>query len=88
MPRPRRPKNDPHFTWQEDDVTFVFPQQLQTVLSEELHTILWSLEHVSNKQSLSDVMPNVASYLAEHPNDQPIIAAALDRVEQRVEHST
>lgn len=88
MPRPRRPKNDPHFTWQEGDVTLVLPQQPTTVISDELHTILWSLEHVSNKTALAEVMSNVAAYLEFHSSDKNLVDAAVLRAQQRVEHST
>lgn len=87
MPRQRRPRNDPHFEWRADDITIVLPPTLQTELDEEQHTILWSLEHVSNKQGLSEVMPNVANYMADHPTDQ-LVSAAVERAEQRVEHSS
>src|SRR6185295_15483545 len=85
---PIKPSRRNRFTWKDEDVTMVFPQQQQTVLSEELHTILWSLEHVANKQGLSDVMENVVNYLIEHPHDQPLIDEAVRRAEQRVEHAT
>jgi len=86
-PAERRPANDSHFTWQEGDVQFVFPQQPQTVISDELHTILWSLEHVTNKASYDEVLPAIAGYLTDHPGD-PLVAEAIRRVELRLEHST
>lgn len=62
-------------------------QKPVTPLGDELHTILWSLEHVSNQATFSDVMLNVAHYLADHPGD-PLVTAAIHRVEQRLEHAT
>ena len=88
MPRPRRPADDPHFTWQEGDVTFILPEPIQTPLSEELHTILWSLENVKNKAGLDDVMLNVLSFLTDNPQDQAIVGEALTRAQNRVEHSS
>lgn len=87
MPRTRRPKSDPHFTWQEGDVTLILPHTPTTTLSEEQHTILWALERVSNKASLSEAMMNVAHYLADHPTDK-LVPEAVRRAEQRVEHAT
>lgn len=87
MPRPRRPKDDPHFVWQAGDVTFVLPQEPQTQLTEEQHTILWSLEHVSNRASMDEVMLNVAHYMADHPTDI-LVPEAVRRAEQRIEHAT
>lgn len=81
---PRRPKNDPHFTWQEGDVTFVLPQQLTTVLNDELHTILWTLEQTMTVHDLSQVIPNAADYLEDHPQDTTLVNEGIKRAEARL----
>lgn len=87
--RAMTPDRAQRFAWNADDVHITYPSTTNAAsgLPDELHTILWSLEHVSNQASLDEVMPNVASYLIDHPGD-PLIAVALQRVEQRLEHAT
>lgn len=92
--RPKRekvlsPDRVDHFSWGPDDITISYPDTTGAAsqLSDELHTILWSLEHVSNQATFDQVMVNVAHYLTDHPGDA-LVAAALQRVEQRLEHAT
>ena len=93
MPRTRanrRERSMPsRFGWKPEDVTITYPTQPKAVegMDDELHTILWSLEGVGTKAQFHDVMLNVALYLADHPGD-PLVAAAVTRVEQRLEHAT
>ena len=87
MPR-RHVAREDHFTWKPGDIHFVnMPASPVTTLHDEQHTILWSLEHVSNKASLDEVMLNVAHYMADHPQDV-LVPEAVRRAEQRTEHST
>lgn len=89
MARRRRPTRTDHFTWKPEDIHITYPDSSKVVdgLSDELHTILWSLEHVSNRAQMHEVMGNVAMYLIDHPGD-PLVAAAVTRVEQRLEYAT
>ena len=93
MPRAHRARQDSsreaHFTWQPEDIHITYPTVgvAESGLSDELHTVLWSLEHVSNQASLDEVMLNVAHYLTEHPGD-PLVTEALTRVHNRLEHAT
>ena len=83
------PFREERFTWKPEDITISYPTPVAAAgaLDSELHTVLWSLEHVTNQATFSDAMVGVAGYLAEHPTDQ-LVRAAIARVEARLEHAT
>lgn len=87
--KPLSADREKRFTWQPEDIHITYPKTPAAAagMSDELHTILWSLEHVSNKATFDDAMLNVAHYMADNPGDQ-LVPEAVRRAEQRVEHST
>lgn len=77
------------FVWKPEDIHITYPTAPSMVpgMSDEQHTTLWSLEHVTNQASFDEVMLNVAHYLTDNPGD-PLVAEAVRRVEERLEHAT
>lgn len=87
--RPRTDDRKAHFTWEAGDVTITYPEPVKALngMDEELHTVLWSLEHAWNRAALTEAMVGVAGYLIDHPND-PTVVEALRRAEARLENAT
>lgn len=90
--RPTRPMTADRaarYTWSPKDITITYPPSVAALagMDDELHTVLWSLEHASNSASLEEVLPNALHYLIAHPGER-IVDEAIKRAYQRLEHAT
>ncbi len=77
------------FSWESGGLHITYPNEPAAAgpVDSELHTVLWSLEHVTNHETMSEAMVGVAGYLIDHPND-PLVVEAIRRAEERIEQAT